>query len=221
MKRTFLLLICVFFMKQLYAQTVVFDSVPRMQREYRYVGIQGNLLLQQFISFNSNSSINSNPYVFSYSKNDAFTGKGTNFGSGFNISEVSNNDGVAATEFQNINVTFRYGFERKYLQKEKFIPFWGMDVGIGGVYTKLTSRLTQSFTNNTTVVETTKFFLGPAVRGGVLYALSKNVMLGTEFFFNAQVAYSNTNSPGITSNRILPFNIGFQVPTALFLTFRY
>lgn len=199
---------------------------PVQKKEYRYLGIQANLLIQQFISFNSNASINTNPYIFSYSKNDIKTGVGFVFGTGLNVNENSSNDGVSAVNVRNANVTFRIGYEKKYFQDQKFIPFWGIDFGIGGVYNRVESSLNQSFNTATTVSETTKLFMGPAFRAGLCYTLSKHILLGTEFFFNAQVAYSETrtntgfNSGGFQSD-FVPFNIGFQAPTALFLIFRY
>jgi hypothetical protein len=200
------------------------DTIKPAKQKYRYLGIQANLLVQQFISFNSNSSINTNPYVFSFSKNNIQTGAGTVFGTGFNVSQSSTNDGVSSVSINNVNLAFRFGFERKYLQEERFIPFWGLEFAAGGVYTDVTSRLNQSFNGSFTAVFTTKIFAGPSFRGGTLLRLSKHVFLGTEFFFNAHMAYSETRTRGFFSNNsddVIPINIGFQAPTALFLVFRY
>jgi len=54
-------------------------------------------------------------------------------------------------------------------------------------------------------------------------AFSKHVLIGTEFYFNAQIAVNkinNGNGNGF-SQSFAPFNIGFQAPTALYLIFRY
>jgi hypothetical protein len=187
------------------------------------MGVQTNLLLQQFISFNSNSSINTNPYLFSLSKNDKVTGRGTVFGTGFSVSDNSTNDGVSAIHRQDANVTIRLGSERKYRQNEKFIPFHGVDFGMGVVYSKVSSRLVQSVSSQEIVTETRKIFFGPALRGGLLYTLSKHVYLGTECFFNFQLAFSETSvNSGVGSNSdVIPINLGFQAPTALFLIYRY
>ena len=226
MKKTVLVILLTSICSFSHAQQQHSDSSKTPSTHYKYLGIQANLLLQQFISFNSNSSINTNPYLFSYSKNNIKTGEGLVFGTGFNINDNSSNDGVSETSVKNVNVTFRLGYEKKYLQHEKFIPFWGVEVGAGVVYNKVVSRLNQSFNNNTTTAETFKMFAGPSFRSGLLFALSKHILLGTEFFFNAQVAYtetgnSNASSNGSSSQNIAPFNIGFQVPTALFLVFKY
>ncbi len=202
------------------------DSTFFKKKYYNYAGIQANLLLQQFISFNSNSSINTNPYLFSYVKNRADNGDGFVFGTGFNVSQNSSNDGVAAVTVENVNGAFRFGYEKKYLQTERFIPFWGVEIGFGGVYNSVTSQLNQSFNNLPTRVETTKYFFGPAFRGGCHYAFTKHILIGTEFFFNAQIAYSTVNTSSFSgglgsSSNFIPFNIGFQAPTALFLVFRY
>jgi hypothetical protein len=194
------------------------------------MGVQSNLLLQQFISFNSNSSINSNPFLFSYSVNHSQKGHGFALGTGISVTENSTNDGVASVKVQNTNVTLRIGYEKKYLQQQRLIPFWGAEFGMGGLYNKTTSILNQSFNNSSTSIETTKFFFGPSLRSGLYYAISMHILVGTEFFFNAQIAWSNTqvtNSTGSgpisvnNSSSVIPFNVGFQTPTALFLIFRY
>ena len=206
------------------AQRVKPDSIWYEKKRFSYMGIQANLLLQQFISFNSNSSINNNPYLFSYSTNDN-RGGGFALGTGFSVIQSSTNDGVASITVQNINVSLRIGYEKKYLQRQKFIPFWGIDMGAGGLNNKTVSTLNQSFNNSTTTIETTKFFFGPALRGGLNYAMTRHIMIGTEFFLNAQIAFTETktNNSGFrtTGNSIVPFNLGFQAPTALFLMFRY
>jgi len=221
MKKLFLLVLlapALFLHAQKFEST---DTSFFAKKEYRYVGIQMNLLLQQFISFNSNSSINNNPYLFSYAKNDALTGKGFVFGTGFQINEASSDDGVSSNDSRNVNISVRVGFERKYFQKQRFIPFWGIDFGAGVLYSRVSSTLHQ-VGNTTTVVETDKIFAGPAFRAGLLFAITKRVLLGTEFFFNAQIAATSVNGSSFTvSDSFVPFNIGFQAPTALFLTYRF
>lgn len=224
MRKLFLLLFI-----PLYSQSQSYrakpDSVWYERPRYYYAGIQANLLLQQFISFNSNSSINSNPFLFSYSINDAERGGGFALGTGLSINQNSTNDGVASITTQNINVSIRVGFEKKYLQRQKFIPFWGVEMQMGGLDTQTSSTLNQSFNNSTTKIETTKYFFGPSFRSGVNYALTRHILLGTEFFFNAQIAWTQTqtNNSGVqtSSSSVVPFNIGFQAPTAFFLMFRY
>lgn len=197
------------------------DSTPPKKTYYRYLGIQANLLLQQFISFNSNASINNNPYLFVYSKNNIRTGAGTCFASGFNLSQNASNDGVSFVNNQLFNFTFRYGYEKKYLQLERFIPFWGVEMAAGLIYNSVSSGLNQSLGNTQVSVETTRYYAGPSFRAGLQYALSKHILLGTEFFFNAQVSYTEQFSSTGSFNEFAPFNLGFQAPTALFLVFRY
>lgn len=196
------------------------DSIPPDKTIYKYLGIQINPLIHQFLSFNSNTTINNNPYLFNYSKNNIASGVGSNFATGFSVQQFTQNDGVSSVNTNLWNVTFRYGYEKKYLQLEKFIPFWGVDFGAGVVYSDITSSLNQSLTNTSVRVETMKVFAGPSFRGGLNYALSKHILLGTEFFFNLQVAYTEQNASNGFSTEFSPFNIGFQLPTALFLLFR-
>lgn len=196
------------------------DSLPASKTHHKYLGIQINPLIQQFISFNSNASINTNPYLFTYSKNNIKTGVGSNFATGLSVNQSSSNDGVSSINSNLINATFRFGYEKKYLQSEKFVPFWGIDFGLGVVYSDVTSSLNQSLTNTTFNVTTTKVFAGPSFRGGLNLALSKHIQLGTEFFFNLQLSYTEQLATNGFSTSIAPFNLGFQLPTALFLIYR-
>ncbi len=208
----------------LYAETRDSAEIFINKTTYKYLGIQANLLLQQFISFNSNSSINTNPYIFTFSKNNINTGAGFVFGTGFHVSESSANDGVSSITVQDANVSMRYGYEKKYLQKQKFIPFWGVEFAAGVVYNKSVSRLVQSTTNTEVIVESERAFAGPAMRGGLNYAFNKHILIGTEFFFNCMIMTSRVNNGsgnGFSGRSFAPFNVGFQAPTALYLIFRY
>jgi hypothetical protein len=223
MRKQFLLLLSAFSFFHSNAQTEKKADFELEKDAYTYVGIQANLLLQQFISFNSNSSINTNPYIFSYVRSSR-NGGGFALGTGFNVSQNSSNDGVSSVNTENANVTIRLGYEKKYLQNEKLIPLWGIEMGMGGIYNKTTSRLDQTFNNNVITVETTKLFFGPSFRGGLLYAFSKHILIGTESYFNCQIAFTQTstsNGFGGVGQSFVPFNIGFQAPTALYLIYRY
>jgi len=218
---SFILLFCL----KANAQWMKPDSVWYEKRHYYYMGIQANPLLQQFISFNSNSSINNNPFLFSYSLNNSRRGTGLAVGAGVLVNSSSTNDGVASITVQNINISVRIGLEKKYFQRYKFIPFWGIEMGMGGLNNKSESTLNQSFNNSKTTIETTRYFFGPSFRSGLNYTITRHILVGTEFFFNAQIAWTqtDTNNSGVrsSSNSVVPFNIGFQAPTALFLMFRY
>lgn len=189
--------------------------------DFRYVGIQSNMLIAQFLSFNANAAINTNPYLFSFSRNSKTTGKGFSLGTGFNVSQSSSNDGVSSIDIRNVNVTFRMGLERKYRQRERFIPFHGLEGAFGVMWNRTRSQLNQSFNNAATTVETLKFFLGPSYRAGLMLACTKNVLIGTEFYFNAHISFATVNNGLGGSEFFGPFNIGFQTPTALFLIYRY
>jgi hypothetical protein len=205
------------------------DSIVRADRiKYHYFGIQANLLLQQFLNFNS-SSINSNPYLFSYSFNFKQNGNGMVLGTGLSVSNNFSNDGVVETSDDRINTAARIGIEKKFYQEEKFIPFVGFEVGLGYSEQKLKTKLVQTINNPQTDTKTTKFFFGPAIRGGLLYSLNKYVKIGTEFYFNFQVSINKsktvvttgTDPPSGTNTSSLPINFGIQAPTALFLIYRF
>ncbi len=199
------------------------DSIklPKKKPAYTYLGIQANPLIQQFLSFNSNTTINNNPFTFSYAKNNLKTGAGFAFGTGLNVSNVQDNDGVSSISITKRNFAFRFGYEKKYLQEERFIPFWGIDFNAGATYNEVTSVLNQVINPGFVRVSTTRVFLGPSFRSGVHLRLSKNILLGTEFFFNLQLAYTESNNGGLFSTSVAPFDLGFQLPTAIFLIFRF
>jgi hypothetical protein len=241
MKYFFLMLLCASLASMSFGQRTNNDSLERVQRAHqktldslakasdkkvRYFGIQANLLLQQFISFNSNASINTNPYVFCYTKTNKWDGNGFALGTGLNASTSSSDDGITSIKQERANVAFRFGYEKKYLQHQKLIPFWGVDLGLGYLHLKTESRLIQTITNNNIITVTDKAFFGPSFRAGLNYAFSKHILIGTDFFFNLQVAYETSSVTGNSvtprsSASFAPINIGFQVPTALYLMFRF
>jgi hypothetical protein len=108
------------------------------------------------------------------------------------------------------------------LQQERFIPFWGVEFGAGVLYNEVTSTLNQSFNTNRVTSTSTKIFAGPSCRAGLMVAFTKHILVGTEFYLNAQISVSEvSNAGGGFTNGVAPFNLGFQAPTALFLLFRY
>ena len=225
MRKLFLFILIPFCSHAQYFRKSKPDSVWYEKDKYYYAGIQANLLIQQFVSFNSNSSINNNPFLFSYSVNDSDKGRGFALGTGLSISHSSSNDGVASVTKQDINVSVRIGYEKKYMQREKFIPFWGVEMAMGGIDNQTTSTLNQSFNNSSVTIQTSRYFFGPSFRSGVNYAVTRHILIGTEFFFNAQIAFTQTrtNNAGFTTSgsSVVPFSFGFQAPTAVFLMFRY
>ncbi len=204
------------------------DSTANIKE--KYIGLQANQLLKQFLSFNSSNSINTNPFLLTYSSTNG-KGRGFSMGTGLNFSVESSTDGVSATEITNRNFVFRLGFEAKYHLKERWIPFWGIDMHFGGVYTKVSIQQFQTFQTNITTTATTNLFLGPAIRGGVLVSLSKHLLLGTEGFFNFKIAFQQTTSSSnlafgngqvvAPSSRSIPINFGINVPTAIFMIVKF
>lgn len=190
----------------------------------RFIGLQANQLLKQFLSFNSSTAINTNPFLLTFSNCNA-KGRGFSMGTGLNFSDESSTDGVTSTQINNRNLVFRFGFEAKYFLSERWIPFWGLDFHLGGTYTRISTQQFQTFQTNTTTIATTNLFFGPAIRGGVLVSLSKHLLLGTEGFFNFKIAFQQVNSSsnfasagGVpNSSRSIPLNLGINVPTAIFM----
>jgi len=200
-------------------------------RKVKYIGAQGNQLLRQFLSFNNNN-LNTNPFLFSFSVANK-KGYGFSMGTGMNFSVESSTDGVSFNEVTTRNFAFRIGVERKFYLSEKWIPFGGVDMHFGGNYSKIFTQQFQSIGVNSTTNTTTNLFLGPALRGGVLFALSKHFLLGTEGYFNFKISYQETTSssdflngngfaPGKGGGRTgFPVNVGITVPTALFLIAKF
>src|SRR5437016_2775290 len=105
-------LLCLLALTTVTAQSDL-DTVPVPKTHYHYIGIQANQLLQQFISFNSNSSINTNPFLFTYASNNIRTGEGFAFGAGFLVTDNNTNDGVNEVSTRNVNFSMRLGYEKK------------------------------------------------------------------------------------------------------------
>lgn len=213
------------------AQSRYYANDSTRNNKSSYFGLQANQLLKQFLSFNSSNTINTNPFLLTYSTTNG-KGRGFAMGTGLNFSVESTNDGVSSTEITNRNFVFRLGFEAKYHLAEKWIPFWGIDMHLGGVYSKVFTQQAQSFQITTSTVTSTNLFFGPAIRGGVLVALSKHLLLGTEGFFNFKLAFQETTvntsnnfsgnfQPVFSTSRSIPINFGINVPTAIFMLVKF
>ncbi|MFN7912674.1 MAG: hypothetical protein ACK5QC_12685 [Bacteroidota bacterium] len=205
------------------------DSLIRVNRRINYyVNVQTNLLLQQFLNFNSNIS-NPNPYMFNVTLTDKYSGNGLLMGTGLTASNNFSNDGIVEITDDRINLATRFGFEKKMFQWRKIIPLFGAELGFGYTEQRLKTKLIQTITNSETSSKTTKLFFGPALRGGLIYKITNELFIGTEFYFNLQLSINKTvvvtNNPQIptqTQNRTsLPIDFGFQAPTALLLGYKF
>ncbi len=220
-KKTVFLLSFVSLFSTLQAQLSKSDTLFK-KPYYHYTGIQANLLFQQFINFNGNSNVNNNPYTFVYSKSKAATGGGFAMGTGLLVRSTSQNDGVSSVSVENINLSLRMGYEKKYFQQERWIPFWGVQADFGYLSTHVTSKSNQAFPGPGFSSLELRYFFGPSFRGGVLCAVSRHVLLGTEAYFTMQLSKTTSSSTGLpTVSSVNPVNMGFNVPTAIFLVFRY
>jgi hypothetical protein len=205
-----------------FAQSRYYAGDSTRASNTKFIGLQANQLLKQFLSFNSSTVINNNPFLLTFSSCNS-KGRGFSMGTGLNFSDESSTDGVTSTQIKNRNFVFRFGFEAKFHLSEKWIPFWGLDFHLGGTYTRISTQQFQTFQTNTSTISTTNLFFGPAIRGGVLVSLSKHLLLGTEGFFNFKIAFQQVNSSsnfssGVpNSSRSIPLNLGINVPTAIFL----
>lgn len=203
------------------------DSLIRINRRINYyVNVQTNLLLQQFLNFNSVAS-NSNPYMFNVTLTDKYSGNGLLLGTGLTASNNFSNDGIVEISDDRINLATRFGYEKKMFQWRKIVPLFGAELGFGYTEQRLKTRLIQTINNSETSIKSTKLFFGPALRGGVIYKITNELFIGTEFYFNFQLSINKTvtvtNSPQIPiqNKTSLPIDFGFRAPTALFLGYKF
>ncbi len=188
----------------------------------RYYGIQSNLLLQQFINLNGNSLSNNNPYLFTFSNSSATTGGGFAFGMGYFVRKSTLSDGITNTNTSDANLNFRFGYEKKFFLHEKWTPFYGIQADLGYFDRDIQVVINQPFGQNTLNIRERRRSIGPSFRGGVLYALSKHILLGTEANFIFQLNFNVPN--GIKPNggfKATDFAMSINAPTAVFLIIRY
>jgi len=215
------------------------------QKVYQYIGVQANQLIRQILNFsNSNQTIN-NPYLLTYSLNSANSGWGFNVGIGYEYNQFKNDDPTNEQETKINDLFFRIGVERKSQIGKRLIASYGFDFVIDNQKNHTVSTIVTDVVNDLSTTTTTDskqngFGFGPHFT--LNYALSKNLLLGTEatYYFKSFKTIEETVikatvfefDPFTQSNEkvtnteeeedtVKSKNIKFNLPVAIFLILRF
>ncbi len=147
-----------------------------------HIGVQVNELVKQVFNFNNNSSTVKNPYLLTYNINFKKSGWGLRIGAGYNKQQFNTDDGITkrATDVNTLNA--RLGFEKAFRLSGR----WTAGIGADGVYgndANNTSSTIRSTDSTKTVSKSTTSSYGGGAMGWLRYAISNNVVIGTETSF--------------------------------------
>lgn len=197
------------------------------------VGVQANLLLQQFIPNSGNSNALNNPFWWKYALRFNQSNLEVTFGGGYSENQTKDGD-LKTSQF---NLPLRLGAAKKYYLGKRFEAGAGLD--LVAVFDQSSSE-TENINNgvgfsSSTKAETSRkvnsFGGGPQVT--LAYYINKNIRIGTEatgyFLYNEEhnTRFIQTYSSGFLteeideSDSVFSNNFQFTLPVALFLMVRF
>lgn len=155
------------------------DYVPERagRKLYFYLGLQGNQLIRQLLSFSGGASTVTNPYLVTYSINSKRSGFG--FAAGFGPSKIQTktSDSFTTTTSTVTDFSGRVGVEKKTYLSKRWLVGWG-----GDILVELNKSETESKSGsqqNPTVTSTQKR-LGFGPRVSLAFHVHDRILLGTE-----------------------------------------
>ncbi len=147
-----------------------------------HIGVQVNELVKQVFNFSNNTTTTKNPYLLTYNLNFKKSGWGIRVGAGYNKQQLHTDDGITkkSTDINTINA--RFGFEKAF----KLGGRWTTGIGADGIYSNdenSTSATIRSSDSTKTVTKSTTSGYGGGAMGWLRYAITSNVVIGTEASF--------------------------------------
>ncbi len=148
-----------------------------------FIGLQGNLLIREFFSFNESSDDIENPYLVTYTLRNNETGFSLNTGFGFNSNKRENDDGVNINQ-EILDIRVGPGYQVK---SGKFEFGVGLDAIYRGRGIDTYSQQIVDFGNgiDSTVAKTTSTSrgFGAGIQTSARFYLSERFLIGTEASF--------------------------------------
>ena len=193
------------------------------RNSHRYIGFQANQLLRQLLGSAGSAD---NPYLFAYSVNSISTGRGMNFGLGFNLQNTDDFDPSIGLdrETKSSSTAIRIGYDFKKSIGKRWISGFGVDVFRNGSKSKTKSSFAgQGGITNTLTTKTNGLGLGP--RFLLLFNVSEKIYLGTEttvyYMFEKTTSQGDSSIPTSFEQKLKENSFVLGVPTALFLMLRF
>jgi hypothetical protein len=191
-------------------------SSPDNSLQGHYLGLQANQLLRQILNFGGSSSAINNPFLLTYSTNNA-SGAGGNFSLGYNYTQTNDGDAITRREVTNSDFNFRAGLEKKSRLGKRLILAAGGDIVYQSL--KVKTKVTDNFSGNfSTVNKTSGFGFGP--RLSIYFQITDNFLVATEA--NYYLKFLNQTfdvNPGDKEEEDVK-QLQLNVPAAIFLVLK-
>jgi hypothetical protein len=158
------------------------DAIVKEKKLEHSVGVQVNELIRQVFNFSNTNAANNNPYLLTYSINKIKNGWGLRLGAGYNVSTITNDNGVSAVETKIDDLNLRLGAEKKFNLSDK----WSTGVGVDALYNNDkndTKSVTRSFDTTTVTTKSLITSYGGGVMAWLRYNITSKVQIGTETSF--------------------------------------
>ncbi len=147
-----------------------------------HIGLQFNELVKQVFNFSSNTTATNNPYLLTYNINFKKSGWGLRVGAGYNKQQIHTDDGITKRNSDINNLNARLGFEKAFRLSGR----WSAGVGLDGTYSNndnKTIAIIRSTDSTKTETKSTTSGYGGGAMGWLRYAITPNVVIGTEASF--------------------------------------
>jgi opacity protein-like surface antigen len=230
MKGKICLFLLVFCALKLNAQKVEEGKEKRIVQQ---IGFQANALIAQLIPFDQNANPeNVNPYLIYYSLNSTKSGWGFRTGGGLVIEKNATNDGITKRDINNNKWGFRIGVDKQFNLSERWTAGAGFDL-LYNTDKQITKTETESFVKATTEINSNTTQFGGGFMGWIRFAISKNILLGTEASFyyltgsNKLITRTTQEGQGFpftetkTDDKFDISNGNFNVPLTLYVLVRF
>lgn len=197
------------------------------------IGFQANALISQLIPFDPNNlPENVNPYIIYYSFNSVKSGWGFRTGGGLVLDKNATNDGITARNINNNKWGFRIGIDKQFQLSERWTSGAGFDL-LYQTDKQITKTVTESFVKATSEINSNTTQFGGGFMGWIRFAISKNILLGTEASFyyltgsNRLITRTTQEGQGFpftetkTDDKFDISNGNFNVPLTLYVIVRF
>jgi hypothetical protein len=214
------------------------SNSKKERRNFQYIGVQANQLLNQLFSFGNTTTPTNNPYLIVFSTNSKLTGWGYNAGIGYTINSTTDNSDPNTQRKDNVNnFSVRFGVEKKQFLSKKWMASYGIDLTYNkqGDDSNVVSQF--QFNSNTTDSNSSTKSFGGGPRATLNYFITARIILGTEATYyykyvkvsdkitdtsvnivtdvNGNQSFQTSSSTSNTSTKSTTFS--FQAPLAIFL----
>jgi hypothetical protein len=177
------------------------DYIPERAggKVYHYIGLQGNQLIRQLLSFGGNSSAITNPYLFTWSVNSKASGFGFSTGLGASRIQTKTTDNFTTATSTVTDFAWRVGVEKKTYLSKRWMVGWGGDILVESNKSE-TESMNGNNVNPTVTSTSKRYGFGPRV--SIAFHVHDRILLGTEasYYFKWIKQKQKITGPGFPSS---------------------